>query len=325
MLENFVGRDFLPRGSGIVTRRPLILQLIHSNQEYGEFLHLQNKRFTDFLEIRNEIQRETDRVTGSNKGISPVAINLKIFSPHVLDLTLVDLPGMTRVAVGDQPADIEVQIREMILNFISSENCLILAVSAANSDLANSDALKLAREVDPGGLRTIGVLTKLDLMDHGTDAKEILENKLIPLRFGYIGVVNRSQRDIDSQKNIAAALESEQKFFLQHPAYKPILERLGTPFLQKSLNAHLTRHISETLPGLRSRLLQQSSEIQRQISNYRMEFDYEDPNWKSKALILHVLKFAQLFRFDTFGGAETDQQQLSFDKLTTGAGIRHRL
>lgn len=87
--------------------------------------------------------------------------------------------------MGDQPPDIEHQIREMIVTFIKKETCLILAVTGANQDLATSDALRLAKEVDPEGLRTIGVLTKLDLMDQGTDAREILDNKLIPLRRGY--------------------------------------------------------------------------------------------------------------------------------------------
>lgn len=71
--------------------------------------------------------------------------------PAVLSLTLIDLPGITKVPVGDQPADIEQQIRDMIMQFISRENCLILAVTPANTDLANSDALKLAKEVDPQG------------------------------------------------------------------------------------------------------------------------------------------------------------------------------
>lgn len=75
------------------------------------------------------------------------------FLPIVLNLTLVDLPGMTKVPVGDQPADIESQIREMLMQFVTKDNCLMLAVSPANSDLANSDALKIAKEVDPQGER----------------------------------------------------------------------------------------------------------------------------------------------------------------------------
>lgn len=76
---------------------------------------------------------------------------LPFFLLTVLNLTLVDLPGMTKVPVGDQPADIEFQIREMLMQFVTKENCLMLAVSPANSDLANSDALKIAKEVDPQG------------------------------------------------------------------------------------------------------------------------------------------------------------------------------
>jgi dynamin GTPase len=135
-LENIVGKDFLPRGSGIVTRRPLVLQLINTPKgatEYGTFLHLADRKFHDFGAIRTEIQAETDRSTGTNKGISSVPINLKIFSPNVLSLTLIDLPGVTKIAVGDQPPDIEVQIRDMVMEYIEKESCLILAVTPANS------------------------------------------------------------------------------------------------------------------------------------------------------------------------------------------------
>ena len=105
------------------------------------------------------------------KGISKKPIRLKVFSPHVLNLTLVDLPGLTKVPIGDQPSDIEDQVREMILEYIRPANTIVLAVTPANQDLANSDALKLARTVDKEGDRTIGVITKLDLMDQGTDAR----------------------------------------------------------------------------------------------------------------------------------------------------------
>uniref|UniRef100_A0A8C1PB46 dynamin GTPase n=1 Tax=Cyprinus carpio TaxID=7962 RepID=A0A8C1PB46_CYPCA len=245
-------RDFLPRGSGIVTRRPLVLQLISANAEWAEFLHCKGKKFTDFDEVRQEIEAETDRVTGANKGISPIPINLRVYSPHVLNLTLIDLPGITKVPVGDQPADIEHQIRDMIMQFICRESCLILAVTPANTDLANSDALKLAKDVDPQGQRTIGVITKLDLMDEGTDARDVLENKLLPLRRGYIGVVNRSQKDIDGKKDIRAALAAERKFFLSHPAYRHIADSMGTPHLQKVLNQVLCPVRSSLLTRRRS-------------------------------------------------------------------------
>ncbi|CAO2635875.1 Dnm2 [Lemmus lemmus] len=311
VLENFVGRDFLPRGSGIVTRRPLILQLIFSKTEYAEFLHCKSKKFTDFDEVRQEIEAETDRVTGTNKGISPVPINLRVYSPHVLNLTLIDLPGITKVPVGDQPPDIEYQIKDMILQFISRESSLILAVTPANMDLANSDALKLAKEVDPQGLRTIGVITKLDLMDEGTDARDVLENKLLPLRRGYIGVVNRSQKDIEGKKDIRAALAAERKFFLSHPAYRHMADRMGTPHLQKTLNQQLTNHIRESLPTLRSKLQSQLLSLEKEVEEYK-NFRPDDPTRKTKALLQMVQQFGVDFEKRIEGsGDQVDTLELS--------------
>uniref|UniRef100_A0A673W839 dynamin GTPase n=1 Tax=Salmo trutta TaxID=8032 RepID=A0A673W839_SALTR len=314
VLENFVGRDFLPRGSGIVTRRPLILQLCFNKAEYAEFLHCKGRKFVDFEEVRAEIEAETDRITGSNKGISPIPINLRVYSPNVLNLTLIDLPGMTKVAVGDQPLDIEHQIRDMLLQFITKESCLILAVTPANQDLANSDALKIAKEVDPQGLRTIGVITKLDLMDEGTDAKDILENKLLPLRRGYIGVVNRSQKDIDGRKDIRAALAAERKFFLSHPGYRHMAERMGTPHLQKQLNQQLTNHIRDTLPGLRSKLQSQVLSLEKEVEEYK-NFRPDDPTRKTKALMV------QQFGVDFEKRIEGSGDQVDTAELSGGAKI----
>ncbi|KAF7242719.1 Dynamin-1-like protein [Varanus komodoensis] len=154
VLESLVGRDLLPRGTGIVTRRPLILQLVHVSAEdrrktAGDENGIDTEEWGKFLHTKN-------------KGISPEPIHLKIFSPNVVNLTLVDLPGMTKVPVGDQPKDIELQIRELILRFISNPNSIILAVTAANTDMATSESLKIAREVDPdGGLNTIDILTAI--------------------------------------------------------------------------------------------------------------------------------------------------------------------
>ncbi|XP_038208563.1 dynamin isoform X7 [Zerene cesonia] len=317
VLENFVGRDFLPRGSGIVTRRPLILQLINGNAEYAEFLHCKGKKFTDFNEVRAEIESETDRITGSNKGISPVPINLRVYSPNVLNLTLIDLPGLTKVPIGDQPIDIEQQIKAMIFQFIRRESCLILAVTPANTDLANSDALKLAKEVDPQGLRTIGVITKLDLMDEGTDARDVLENKLLPLRRGYIGVVNRSQKDIDGRKDISAALAAERKFFLSHPSYRHIADRLGTPYLQRVLNQQLTNHIRDTLPGLRDKLQKQLLALEKDVEQYK-HFRPDDPSIKTKAMLQMIQQLQTDFERTIEGSGSA---QINTNELSGGAKI----
>jgi len=301
VLENFVGRDFLPRGSGIVTRRPLILQLINGPTEYGEFLHAKGKKFMDFLSIMKEIEDETDRVTGENKGISNLPINLRVYSPHVLNITLIDLPGLTKIPVGDQPSDIGEQIKDMIMTYICRETCLILAVTPANTDLATSDALLLARTADPDGHRTIGVLTKLDLMDEGTDARDIMENKLLPLRRGYVAVVNRSQKDIDGKKDIKAAVAAERKFFLSHPSYRHMADRCGTPFLQKQLNQQLTNHIRETLPSLRDKLQRQMLGLEKEVAQYK-HFQPNDPSIKTKAMLQMVQHLQQDFDQAIEGG-----------------------
>ena len=277
VLEALVGRDFLPRGPEICTRRPLVLQLVHtpfhhSNHhnpapaEWGEFLHRPGEIFTDFEAIREEIEFETNRGVGSNKGVSDKQIRLKICSPHVLTMTLVDLPGITRVPVGDQPPDIEKQIREMILSYIKRDSCLILAVSPANSDLANSDALTLSRMVDPDGKRTIGVITKLDIMDRGTDACAYLRGEVVPLRLGYVGVVNRCQQDIAQRRSIREARASEMEFFRQHPTYVE-LPNCGTEALGWTVSRILADHIARLLPELQDKISSRKSEAQRELSS----------------------------------------------------------
>ncbi|KAG6393179.1 hypothetical protein SASPL_147414 [Salvia splendens] len=184
-LKVLSGKTFLPRGSGIVTRRPLVLQLhrLDEGREYAEFGHLPRRRFTDFAAVRKEIADETDRETGRSNQISTVPIYLSIYSPNVVNLTLIDLPGPTKVAVG------EFSVFMFLLSFviatvssrsyIEKPNCIILVISPANQDLATSDAIKISREVDPKGERTFGVLTKIDLMDKGTDAVDVSLQSLI--------------------------------------------------------------------------------------------------------------------------------------------------
>uniref|UniRef100_A0A3P9GYF9 Dynamin-1-like protein n=1 Tax=Oryzias latipes TaxID=8090 RepID=A0A3P9GYF9_ORYLA len=299
VLESLVGRDLLPRGTGIVTRRPLILQLVHVDagdarnnedggkevQEWGKFLHTKSKIFTDFDEIRLEIEQETERISGNNKGISEEPIHLKIFSPFVVNLTLVDLPGITKVPVGDQPQDIEIQIRDLILKHISNPNCIILAVTAANTDMATSEALKVAREVDPDGRRTLAVVTKLDLMDAGTDAMDVLMGRVIPVKLGLIGVVNRSQLDINNKKCVADAIRDEQAFLQKK--YPSLANRNGTKYLAKTLNRLLMHHIRDCLPELKTRINVLAAQYQSLLSSYG-----EPVEDASATLLQLITKFA---------------------------------
>ncbi|XVF44879.1 hypothetical protein PTKIN_Ptkin02bG0158800 [Pterospermum kingtungense] len=324
VLESLVGRDFLPRGPEICTRRPLVLQLLQtkrkpdgSEEEYGEFLHLPGKRFYDFSEIRWEIQAETDRGAGGNKGVSDKQIRLKIFSPNVLDITLVDLPGITKVPVGDQPSDIEARIRTMIMSYIKQPSCLILAVTPANSDLANSDALQIAGNADPDGYRTIGVITKLDIMDRGTDARKLLLGKVIPLRLGYIGVVNRSQEDILLNRSIKDALVAEEKFFRSHPVYNGLADRCGVPQLAKKLNQILVQHIKTILPGLKSRISYALVSVAKEHASYG---EITESKAGQGALLLNILsKYCEAFS----SMVEGKNEEMSTSELSGGARIHY--
>ncbi|KAK9287432.1 hypothetical protein L1049_015853 [Liquidambar formosana] len=324
VLEALVGRDFLPRGSEICTRRPLVLQLLQTKrkpdggeEEYGEFLHLPGRKFYDFSEIRREIQAETDREAGGNKGVSDKQIRLKIFSPNVLDITLVDLPGITKVPVGDQPTDIEARIRTMIMSYIKLPSCLILAVTPANSDLANSDALQIAGNADPDGNRTIGVITKLDIMDRGTDARNLLLGKVIPLRLGYVGVVNRSQEDIMLNRSIKDALVAEEKFFRSRPVYNGLADRCGVPQLAKKLNQILVQHIKTVLPGLKSRISSALVAVAKEHASYG---EITESKAGQGALLLNILsKYSEAFS----SMVEGKNEEMSTSELSGGARIHY--
>ncbi|EFO84428.1 hypothetical protein GCK72_013566 [Caenorhabditis remanei] len=304
VLENLVGRDFLPRGTGIVTRRPLILQLNHValdeeskrrrtngtllTDDWAMFEHTGSKVFTDFDAVRKEIEDETDRVTGVNKGISLLPISLKIYSHRVVSLSLVDLPGITKIPVGDQPANIEEQIRDMILHYISNPSSIILAVTPANQDFATSEPIKLAREVDAGGQRTLAVLTKLDLMDQGTDAMDVLMGKVIPVKLGIIGVVNRSQQNILDNKAIVDAVKDEQSFMQKK--YPTLASRNGTHYLAKRLNMLLMHHIRNCLPALKARVSIMNAQCQSDLVAFG-----EPVEDKNRTLLQIITRFATAY------------------------------
>ncbi|XP_065743697.1 dynamin-1-like protein isoform X7 [Phocoena phocoena] len=251
VLESLVGRDLLPRGTGIVTRRPLILQLVHVSpedkrkttgeengveaEEWGKFLHTKNKLYTDFDEIRQEIENETERISGNNKGVSPEPIHLKIFSPNVVNLTLVDLPGMTKPVIT--------------------------------------------------GRRTLAVITKLDLMDAGTDAMDVLMGRVIPVKLGIIGIVNRSQLDINNKKSVTDSIRDEYAFLQKK--YPSLANRNGTKYLARTLNRLLMHHIRDCLPELKTRINVLAAQYQSLLNSYGEPVDD-----KSATLLQLITKFA---------------------------------
>jgi len=294
VLESIVGKDFLPRGTGIVTRRPLILKCIrNAGPEYAEFGHLPGVKFDSFDNVREEIEQVTKDLVGENKAISAIPISLEVYSSKVVDITLVDLPGIVVNPVGDQPQDIEIQVRTMILSYIQHPNSLILAISPANVDIATSEAIKIAREVDPKGERTLGVITKLDCLGAGEDALDVLEGRTLPLRLGYVGIICRSQADIMKNVRVEQHLVKENEYFANHQSYRHIKERLGTPYLSQRLNTLLINHICEKVPKLKRQISELLSAKEEELKRYGEPIVGREAQ---KMLLLTFLqKFTQVF------------------------------
>lgn len=340
VLEAIVGRDFLPRGTGIVTRRPCVLNLVKLDdpkaQDYGEFVHKPGQKFYDFDQIRAEIEAETERhLSRQTKAVSGDPIYLTVYSPTVPNLTMVDMPGLTKVPIDGQPISIVQELDDMARSYIKGDNAIILAVTPANADLATSDALRLAREVDPRGERTIGVLTKVDIMDRGTDCRDILLGKTLKLKNGWIAVVNRAQADINGKVSMVDARQKEREFFQGSPAYKD-LKNVGTDYLSSNLSNKLIDEIMKQLPSLQQYIDQSVAKLQKELKD--MGNDISGNRGQMLHMVLTLCQKAEkCFEKIVDGGAGGGErilevfevklkeaiQKLPFDKILTLKNVRN--
>ncbi|NWU53869.1 MX protein, partial [Dromas ardeola] len=267
----------LPRGNGIVTRCPLELKLkrIPATQAWkGKMCYRNiNIDLQDASEVEKAIREAQNVVAGNRGAISGELISLEIWSPDVPDLTLIDLPGIARVAVGDQPKDIGEQIKMLLKRIIGCKETLNLVVVPCNVDIATTEALKMAQEVDPSGERTLGILTKPDLVDRGTEESiiNILHNQVVPLKKGYMIVKCRGQQDIHNKLALAAAIQQERKFFENHKHFSILLEerRATIPHLAEKLTNELVRHIIKTLPTLENQIREVLQKTLQDLQKYR--------------------------------------------------------
>uniref|UniRef100_A0A8C1YPK8 Si:dkeyp-110c12.3 n=1 Tax=Cyprinus carpio TaxID=7962 RepID=A0A8C1YPK8_CYPCA len=266
----------LPRGSGIVTRCPLELKLRKSNNgsswaatiSYNEV----RETFHDPAQVESYVRRAQNMLAGDGVGICEDLISLEIRSPDVCDLTLIDLPGITRVPVKGQPEDIGDQIRRLILKFVSKKETINLVVVPCNVDIATTEALRMAQGVDPDGLRTLAILTKPDLVDKGAEADilQVLQGKVVPLKKGYTIVRCRGQSDINENVSLAEATRQEKEFFAKNTHFSHLLEeqRATIPCLSTRLTKELVEHIKSSLPSLRDQIHIHLSAARFELKNY---------------------------------------------------------
>ncbi|XP_053420797.1 interferon-induced GTP-binding protein Mx1 [Nycticebus coucang] len=290
----------LPRGTGIVTRCPLVLKLkkLVDKDEWTGKVSYQDLEIeiSDASEVEKEINKAQNVIAGEGMGISHELISLEISSPHVPDLTLIDLPGITRVAMGNQPADIGRQIKALIKKYITKQETINLVVVPSNVDIATTEALSMAQEVDPEGDRTIGILTKPDLVDKGTEDKvvDVVRNLVCHLKKGYMIVKCRGQQDIQDQLSLAEALQREKAFFEDHPYFRDLLEegKATVPCLAERLTTELIMHISKSLPFLENQIKESHQKITEELQKYGVDIP-EDENEKMFFLIEKINAFNQ--------------------------------
>uniref|UniRef100_A0A4W3IJW2 Interferon-induced GTP-binding protein Mx-like n=1 Tax=Callorhinchus milii TaxID=7868 RepID=A0A4W3IJW2_CALMI len=266
----------LPRGTGIVTRCPLELKLknVKEKDVWTGFITYNNHRqeLTDPSEVEQEIRIAQDIIAGKGVGISHELISLQIEASNVPDLTLIDLPGIARVAVGKQPLNIGDQIKQLIKSFIEKQETINLVVVPCNVDIATTEALKMAQEVDPSGERTVGILTKPDLVDKGTEKTvvEIIQNQVVELKKGYIVVKCRGQQDINEKLTLRRALEKEKVFFEEHQHFRFLIDegKASIPCLAKRLTSELVDHIKKWLPKFEKELSDRIYTITQELKYY---------------------------------------------------------
>ncbi|KAK5993161.1 Protein msp1 [Cladobotryum mycophilum] len=278
VLEAIVGHEFLPKGSNMVTRRPIELTLVNtpeSKDEYGEFPDLGLRRITDFTSVQRTLT-ELNLAVSDAECVSDDPIHLTIYSPNVPDLSLIDLPGYIQVVGQNQPLQLKQKIAELCDKYIQPPN-VILAISAADVDLANSAALRASRRVDPRGERTIGVVTKMDLVDPARGAA-ILNDKQYPLRLGYVGVVSKAPQSqglfsLGSSNLLSTIAKNENAFFSSHPLdFGPEAGvSVGTTTLRKKLMHVLEQTMSSSLQGTSDAIRQELEE-----ATYEFKVQYND-------------------------------------------------
>ena len=267
LLNSLIGLDILPVGKSMTTRTPLHLELIQSINEnriefgnYNNYNWITEKKIPINYpnltneckeQIRIEIESQTINKAGPGLNISTTPIYIKIYASNVPNLSLIDLPGLTSVAITDkgQPKDIKEQIISLVLNYIKQQNTIILAIITARPDIEADMAMELVKQADPKGDRTIGILTKLDLMNEDADVSIYLDNNVcsdLKLKYGYYGIRNRSNQS----QTIQEALAIERTYFQNHSIYKneKYKSRLGIPVVSSSLSHILVNNIKQCLP-----------------------------------------------------------------------------
>ncbi|CAJ2677309.1 unnamed protein product [Trifolium pratense] len=245
VLESLAGIS-LPRGQGICTRVPLVMRLQNHPLPQPELVleYNGNRVTTDEENVSDAINNATEELAGTAKGISNNPLTLIVKKNGVPDLTMVDLPGITRVPVHGQPDNIYDQIKDIIMEYITPEESIILNVLSASVDFTTCESIRMSQSVDKTGLRTLAVVTKADKSPEGLLEKVTADDVNIGL--GYVCVRNRI-----GEETYEEARNEEQNLFEFHSLLSKIDKSIvGIPVLAQKLVHVQAMSISKTLPEI---------------------------------------------------------------------------
>lgn len=279
VLEAIVGQEFLPKGNNMVTRRPIEMTLVNTPDAAAEtvdFPALKLYNITDFNQVQKQLY-DLNMAVPMTEAILPDPIQVTIRSPRVPDLSLVDLPGYIQVEAADQPTALKQKIRSICMRYLEAPN-IILAISAADVDLANSAALRAAKLADPNGDRTIGVVTKLDLVEP-QQARAILTNRKYPLRMGYVGVITKaptgkqallfSRKQVGGYQAFVAQQNYEYHYLKEHKnAF------VGTVTSTRNLKKKLVKVLERSMAAsLKPTYMALQQELEETLYQFKVQFN----------------------------------------------------
>lgn len=280
VLESISGIPF-PRGTGLVTKSPLELIMKKSppgspwkadiSIRWNKVQPKESGEVFSITELQEKILVISEIISNGLNGFSSDCIIIKVSSEDSPDLTLIDLPGIIRTSTAGQDTSVINQVNQLIEKYINLQNTIILAVIPSNQDIATIDILERAAKADPSGQRTIGVLTKPDLIGPGneSEALEVLLNKRKPLKLGYIMVKNNSQKQLNEGLSYLEARRDEESFFKDHPYFSKYYDQniFGTFFLTKRLTFLLVDHIKMSLPQITREVRELLTKHKEELNN----------------------------------------------------------
>ncbi|KAG5191405.1 P-loop containing nucleoside triphosphate hydrolase protein [Tribonema minus] len=306
VLEAISGIPF-PRGSGLVTRCATELRMQIAETFLARAYTTEKRDAVATLGtvagVERAIAQLTEDLCGA-QGFSAESIVIELAAPHVPHLTVIDLPGIVRTTTAGQAQGVIQQVDGLLRSYMKQPSTIMLVVVPSNQDVATVGGLELAAEYDPDGVRTMGVLTKPDLINPGAerDAVAVLLNETKPLKLGYVMVKNRSQRDIADDMSLADAHAAERAYFAEHCLFGALDGALFTvAHLKQRLSALLVARIRAELPRMRAEIDAALAAARAGLARLGRGLEHCPPEERVAAVARHVDAYSACVAGSTTG------------------------